>query len=154
MLTLLQASSNKPIYEVWYFWIGLIAAVCIGIFSMPQLIKTLKSKHTEGLSTAMLCLLVFGDFMFLLDGLGMMIDGNLAGGLPLFLANVVADTSSAILLGLKLRSLHYAKVFHTTEKQFCDNYEDYRTKIKMRKSEKEAAKKVETPSDPTQPIAG
>lgn len=154
MLTLLKASAGKPFYEAWYFWIGLIAAVCIAIFSMPQLIKTLKSKHTEGLSVAMLCLLVFGDFMFLLDGIGMMIDNNIAGGLPLFLANVIADASSAILLGLKLRSLHWAKKFQTTEKQFCDNYEAYKTKIKMLKAEKEAAKKVEVPSDPNQPIAG
>ncbi|MCQ3915448.1 MAG: hypothetical protein MJ195_01560 [Mycoplasmoidaceae bacterium] len=50
--------------------------------------------------------------------------------------------------------MHYARVFQTTEKQFCENYEDYRTKIRMLKAEKQSASKVEVPSDPQQPIVG
>lgn len=146
----------------WYFYVGLIAAICIAIFSTPQLIKTIKTKHTEGLSVIMLLLMVFGDFCFALNGIGILagvkyipdLNSRLSSGLPLLLANVIAFTISAILLFLKLRSMHYAKIFKTTEKQFCDNYESYRTKIKMLKAEKQSANKVEVPSDPQEPIVG
>lgn len=135
----------------WYFYIGLIAAICIAIFSMPQLIKVIKTKHTEGLSVAMLSLLVFGDLMFGIQGIGMLAVKDISGGLPLFLANAVSCTTSAIILFFKLRSLHYAKKFQISEKEFCDNYNAYKTKIKMQKVEKIAEKQSEAPSEPAAP---
>lgn len=141
----------------WYFYIGLIAAICIAAFTIPQLVQVLKTKHTEGLSAIMLGLLVFGDFCFALNGIGLLADGaveigkRLSGGLPLLLANLVSCTISAILLFLKLRSRHYAKKFQISEKEFCDNYGAYKTKIKMQKVEKIAEKQNETPSEPATP---
>lgn len=141
MLTLLsKAAEGKQVWEIWYFWIGLIAAVCIAIFSMPQLIKTIKTKHTEGLSIMMLSLLVFGDFCFALNGIGMLIDNNLAGGLPLLLANIVACSTSAVLLMIKFNAMRWAKKFGVSEKAYCDNYDSYKTKKKMLRAEKHAQK--------------
>lgn len=143
----------------WYFYIGLVAAICIAIFNIPQLIHVLKTKNTCGLSTIMLIILTLGDLCFVLNGIGILsgtgsTSSKISAGLPLLLANVFAVIVTAILLFLKLRSVHYARKFQTTEKQFCDNYEAYRTKIRMAKAEKEAAKKVQVPSDPNEPIAG
>lgn len=132
----------------WYGIIGLIAAVCIAAFTIPQLVQVLKTKNTCGLSAIMLGLLTFGDFCFAINGIGVLaVEHSLSGGLPLLLANAISCTISAILLFLKLRAMHYAKKFQTTEKQFCENYEAYKTKIKMAKVEKDAAKNVEVPKD-------
>lgn len=149
-------------YLGWYFYIGLIAAICISAFTIPQLVQVIRTKNTCGLSAIMLGLLVFGDFCFALNGIGVLADkahipnigSRLSGGLPLLLANIIACSISAILLFLKLRSMHYAKKFQTTEKQFCENYEAYKAKIRIARAEKDAAKAVEVPKDPTAPIAG
>ncbi len=142
----------------WYFYVGLIAAICISIYCLPQLIYVIKTKNTCGISLWMLILMLAGDVFFVIQAIGMFIDplytDNISGALPIFLANFFALIVGAILMVFKLRSMHYSKKFQTTEKQFCENYESYRTKIRMAKAEKEAAKKVEVPSDPTAPIAG
>lgn len=142
----------------WYFWIGLIAAACISIYCMPELIHVIKTKNTCGISIWMLILMLAGDLFFVIQAIGMWADpgyeDNISGALPLLLANGIALIVGSILMVFKVRSMHYAKKFQTTEKQFCENYESYRTKIRMAKAEKEAAKKVEVPSDPTAPIAG
>lgn len=127
----------------WYFYTGLVAAICVAAFTIPQLVQVLKTKNTCGLSAVMLSLLTFGDFMFVISAIGQLADHNLSAGLPLLLANIIACSISAILLFLKLRALHYAKKFQTTERQFCDNYQAYKTKIKMARADKEAAKRVE-----------
>lgn len=159
MFTLLQASSDSPLTR-WYFWVGLIAAICISIFSMPQLVRVLKTKKTTEVSLLMYILLTFGDFCFALNGIGVLCSNSvlgerLAAGLPLLLANIVACTSAAIVLFFKLRNMHYAKKFSVTEKEFCDNYEAFKTKIKMAKAEKKAEKAAaELPKDTTAPVAG
>lgn len=145
----------------WYFWVGLIAAVCISIFTMPQLIQVIRTKHTEGLSIMMLCLLTFGDFCFALNGIGVLVDtahipelgSRLSGGLPLFLANVIATTISAILLWIKFSRRRWAKKFGVTEKEFCDNYETFKAKIKMQKIEKKT-KKITSDSEPKNKVLG
>ena len=142
----------------WYGIIGLIAAACISVYCLPELIHVIKTKNTCGISIWMLILMLAGDFFFVLNAIGIFVDPdnhhNIDAGLPLLLANGIAFIVGAILMAFKLRSMHYSKKFQTTEKQFCENYESYRTKIRMAKAEKEAAKKVEVPSDPTAPIAG
>ena len=142
----------------WYFWIGLIAAACISIYCLPQLIYVIKTKNTCGISVWMLILMLIGDVFFVIQAIGMWADpgyeDNISGALPLLLANGIALIVGIILFVFKIRSMHYARVFQTTEKQFCENYEDYRTKIRMLKAEKQSASKVEVPSDPQQPIVG
>ncbi|XQP56013.1 MAG: SemiSWEET family sugar transporter [Mycoplasmoidaceae bacterium] len=137
----------------WYGIVGLIAAICIAVFNGPQLIQVIKTKNTNGMSVWMLLLLIVGNLFFALNGIGVLLDtakipelaGRLSAGLPLFLANVVALTISVILMVFKLRSLYWAKKFDVTEKEFCENYESYKTKRKMLKAEKHAHK--DTPSN-------
>lgn len=137
----------------WYGIVGLIAAICIAVFNGPQLIQVIKTKNTNGMSVWMLLLLIVGNLFFALNGIGVLLDtakipelaGRLSAGLPLFLANVVALTISVILMVFKLRSLYWAKKFDVTEKEFCENYESYKTKRKMLRAEKHAHK--DTPSN-------
>lgn len=139
----------------WYFYIGLIAAICISIYCLPELVHVLKTKNTTGISIWMLVLMLIGDLFFVIQAIGMWADpgyeDNISGALPLLLANGIALVVGTILFVLKIRSMHYARVFKTTEKQFCENYESYKPRIKMLKAEKKAA---EVPSDPQEPIVG
>lgn len=139
----------------WYFWVGLIAAACIAIYCMPQLIHVMRTKNTCGISIWMLILMIAGDLFFVIDAIGIFVDpkvDSVSAGLPLFLANFISLVVGVTLLVFKLRALHYAKVFKTTEKLFCDNYEGYRTKIKMSKAEKIAQKQIDKPEEPTTPV--
>ncbi|XQP55102.1 MAG: SemiSWEET family sugar transporter [Mycoplasmoidaceae bacterium] len=142
----------------WYFWIGLIAAACIAVYCMPELIHVIKTKNTCGISIWMLILMLAGDLFFVLNAIGIFADQsnhhNIDAGLPLLLANGIAMIIGIVLLVFKVRSMHYAKVFKTTEKQFCENYESYKPRIKMLKAEQAAAKDVVTPSTPEEPIVG
>lgn len=135
----------------WYFWIGLLAAACIAAFNFPQLIQVIKTKNTCGMSTIMLLILLAGDLFFVLDGIGMLADGQgIKNGLPILLANGIATIMTGILLAFKLRARRWSKKFNITEKEYCENYDNYRTKRHMIKAEK-AASKLEEETKPTTP---
>lgn len=118
---------------------------------MPQLIKTIKTKNTSSLSLLMLIILDLGSLFFVIQGIGVCADKALSAGLPILLGNLCSLIISSIILTFKSRNLYYARVFQTTEKQFCENYEDYKLKVKMRKAEKN---KVEvTQEEPQEPVS-
>ena len=127
----------------WFDIISLIGAIALAVYIAPQLIKTIKTKDTTSISLAMFLLGAFGSFLFFMSGVASFAAGN--GFTPLItgLANLLTFSSSAVMAALKLINMHWAKKFQTTEKQFCENYESYRTKIKMVKAEKAAAKKAQ-----------
>ncbi|MCQ2956731.1 MAG: PQ-loop domain-containing transporter [Mycoplasmoidaceae bacterium] len=72
---------------------------------MPQVIKTVKTRNTVGISLAMFIIVTAGDTFFAISGIGMLAKHDLAGGIPLFLANIVSGTSCAIVLFFKARNL-------------------------------------------------
>ena len=119
----------------WYFYVGIMAAILIAIFSMPQLIKMIKTKNSVGISTAMFVLLISGDFLFVIQGIGMLAKHEISGGLPVFLANLISLICSSIVLFFKLRNVANAKKLHITEREFCDHYDQYRQKILAMKRE-------------------
>lgn len=137
----------------WYFWLGIIAAICIAAFSMPQLVYTIKTKNTSGVSLWMFILLAFGDLCFVIQGIGILADKGLdpvkrlSSGLPLLLANLISCTIAVIVLAFKIRNKVWSKKFSTTEKDFCENYETYRTKILRAKAEKAEGVKVNEPDN-------
>ena len=161
MITLLKSTINAE-GQPWYFYVGIIAAVLIAVFSMPQLIKTVKTKNTESVSLWMLLLLVVGDFCFGIQGLAILLDKGLTGGknistgLPLFLANVISCTSSAIVLFFKIRNMRWAKKRGITEAQLAQQYGQIKTEIKQerlnkkieKQKKKDDAKKAESSPTP------
>ncbi len=60
--------------------IGLVAAICTTIASLPQVIKTIKTKQVKDLSLSMYLILTIGVFLWLVYGI-------LIQNFPLILAN-------------------------------------------------------------------
>lgn len=79
----------------WITSIGFIAAICTTISFFPQLIKTIKSKHTKDISLGMYLLLTTGIFLWLIYGI-------FIKDLPVILANGIAFIATAIILIFKV----------------------------------------------------
>lgn len=76
--------------------IGLIAGTLTSIAAIPQVIKTLKTRHVRDISIWQPLLLAFGVALW-------MIYGILIDDLPLILANIIPLICNVILTGMKLR---------------------------------------------------
>ncbi|GAA4104006.1 SemiSWEET transporter [Mucilaginibacter panaciglaebae] len=76
--------------------IGLAAAFCTTISFLPQAVKTIRSKNTEGISLSMYVVFTVGTFLWLLYGV-------MAHSLPVTAANAVTFLFAGIILGYKLR---------------------------------------------------
>ncbi len=76
--------------------IGLVAAVLATLAFLPQVVQTLRSGSTAGLSLPMLVVMTVGVALWLVYGLGL-------GQLPVILANGATLLLVTLLLGLKLR---------------------------------------------------
>ena len=76
--------------------LGLIAGTLTSIASIPQLVKTLRSKHARDISVWQPLLLAIGIALWLVYGL-------LIHDLPLVLANIVPLICNIMLTILKLR---------------------------------------------------
>jgi MtN3 and saliva related transmembrane protein len=76
--------------------LGLVAAFLTTVSSVPQVIKTFKTKRTKDLSLSWLLLFVSGLFFWLVYGL-------FIGDLPLILANSIGFLLAFSLLVMKWR---------------------------------------------------
>jgi len=117
----------------WYGIIGLFAAVCIAVYMIPQLYKTLKTKDTSGISIAMFVIALLGDLFFVINGIGILCSDakdKVSAGLPILLANLAAFIISAIIAFYKFRNMYRARKLNVTEKTFCANYKDSVAKYK------------------------
>jgi MtN3 and saliva related transmembrane protein len=76
--------------------IGLVAGTLTSIAAIPQVIKTLQTRHVRDISIWQPLLLSFGVALW-------MIYGILIGDLPLILANITPLVCNVILTGMKLR---------------------------------------------------
>lgn len=77
--------------------IGLIAGALTSIASVPQVVKTLRTRHARDISIWQPILLAFGVALW-------MIYGMMIHDLPLIIANIVPLICNVLLTGLKL---HY-----------------------------------------------
>lgn len=76
--------------------IGLVAGTLTSVAAVPQVIKTLKTRHAHDISIWQPLLLAFGVALW-------MIYGILINDLPLILANIIPLACNGILTFLKLR---------------------------------------------------
>ena len=76
--------------------IGYVAAFCTTLAFLPQLIHTLKVKHTEGVSLGMYSLFVIGIVLWLVYGV-------LIDAMPVIVANVITLVFASIILGVKIK---------------------------------------------------
>jgi MtN3 and saliva related transmembrane protein len=102
--------------------IMIIGAVFIGIFSLPNLINVLKTRNTLSINLWMYLIFVFACLMFLIYGLGMTIDRNYEGGLPILISNLLCVVIGIITLTIKLRNIYYAKKNNLTEEKYWETH--------------------------------
>ena len=76
--------------------IGMIAGTLTSVASIPQVIKTLKTRHARDISIWQPILLAFGVALW-------MVYGILINDLPLILANITPLVCNVILTGMKIR---------------------------------------------------
>ena len=76
--------------------IGSIAAICTTLAFLPQVMLTLRTRDTSGISLVMYSVFSVGVFMWLLYGV-------LLTEWPIIIANSVTLTFAVIVLSLKLR---------------------------------------------------
>lgn len=76
--------------------IGTIAACLTTLASIPQVIKVIQTKNTEGISLGMYIMQVVGVFLWLLHGI-------IIQDLPLIVANAITFVLAATILGYKIR---------------------------------------------------
>lgn len=85
--------------------IGLVAGTLTSVAAIPQVIKTLQSRHVRDISIWQPLLLAFGVALW-------MVYGILINDLPLIVANITPLICNAILTGMKIR---YGKKEHEPE---------------------------------------
>jgi MtN3 and saliva related transmembrane protein len=77
-------------------WIGLIAGLLTSVASLPQVVKTWRSKHASDLSIWQPLLLSLGVALWLIYGM-------LIKDLPLILANITPLICNLLLTAMKLK---------------------------------------------------
>jgi len=76
--------------------IGLVAGTLTSIAAIPQVIKTLKTRHVRDISVWQPLLLAFGVALW-------MVYGILINDLPLIVANITPLICNVVLTGMKIR---------------------------------------------------
>lgn len=95
-----------------------IGAVLISIFSLPNLIKVIKTKNTLHINLGMYIIFTLACLCFSIYGLGIVLDGNLGGGLPTCIANAICVIIAVITLGYKITNIKKAKSVNLTEAEY------------------------------------
>jgi MtN3 and saliva related transmembrane protein len=78
------------------FYIGMIAAVFTTTAFLPQVIKSIKSKHTKDISLLMYSVFALGVFLWIVYGI-------MLGRAPIIIANVVTFLLAVVILYLKIK---------------------------------------------------
>jgi len=94
--TKLNEVRDKLIIMEWITTIGLTAAACTTASFLPQVIKTVKIKHTKDLSLGMYLILTVGIVLWLVYGI--LIEDS-----PLVIANAISLLFSGTILVYKIK---------------------------------------------------
>ena len=76
--------------------VGLVAGTLTSIAAIPQVIKTLKTRHVRDISVWQPLLLAFGVALWMMYGI-------LIDDLPLIVANITPLICNVVLTGMKIR---------------------------------------------------
>ena len=80
----------------WITVIGLVAAFCTTTSFIPQAIKSVRTKQTDGISLPMYVVFTFGTAMWFIYGLA-------SSNVPVVLANGVTLILSSVILFVKIK---------------------------------------------------
>ena len=76
--------------------LGLVAAACTTVSFLPQVIKTIKTRHTKDLSLQMYSILALGITLWLIYGI-------ILKNPPIIFANSISLVLASIILVLKIK---------------------------------------------------
>ena len=150
-MTFTEIFNNVNWWTITSFVFGIIAAVCIAVYTFPQLIRLLKTKNSSGISISMFILLVIGDFFFILQcfislyGAFQDQDSTIAVQvwlgtmLPVGIANIAGFIGALLTLCIKTKNILSAKKLDITEKEYCERVAKT---INLKNSEKKEIKKA------------
>jgi uncharacterized protein with PQ loop repeat len=102
--------------------IMILGAVCIAVFSLPNLIRVIKTKNTVGINLPMYIIFTFACIMFSIYGFGMTLDDNLIGGLPVLLSNLLCVAIAIVTLCIKFKNISRAKKTGLTELKYWEQH--------------------------------
>ena len=142
--------ANMNWWNIVSFIFGIIAAICIAVYTFPQLIKLLKTKDSTGISISMFILLVIGDFCFVVQGFislygafkspdASAVQDWLGTMLPVLIANLAGLVGALWTLIIKSQNVLFAKKLGITEKEYCQRVIAI---INLKNSQKETVQKA------------
>ena len=86
--------------NIFFVVIGYLGSFMLSILLIPQIYTTYKTKNVEGLSSYFLIFEVITTILWIIYGIGFLLEGSL-DGLPIIIANSCMLVSVIILLILK-----------------------------------------------------
>lgn len=84
---------------------GVVASVCMILGYLPQAIKTIRTRNTDGIALPTFLMMAIGGFAFMLQGLFHKPDIIWS----LFLTNLVTSLCSCIVFGIKIHNDYFKK---------------------------------------------
>ncbi len=101
--------------------LGYLGAICIAIFSSPQLIRVIKTKDTYSVPLLMFSILAFGSLCFTIQGItNICLNPNIWGTyIGVTIANIFSFILSASVLTIKLIYMYRARKAGMSEKDYC-----------------------------------
>jgi len=97
LVTVLLAATVLPELLRQPQLLGFVAASCTTLSFLPQVIHTLKTKNTDGISLTMYMMFLVGIFCWLMYGVN-------AQDLPLIIGNGITLILASVVFGCKLKS--------------------------------------------------
>ena len=108
-----------PGLKVAVLVIGILGALCTGIFSIPGLVIIVKNKNTVSVSLAMYIILACGSALFVLMSLLAMPDYGI-GLIGITIGNGASLGMTLPIIIIKVKNMKDAKNNGMTERQWCD----------------------------------
>ena len=121
--------------------IGILGALCIGAFSIPGLVRIIKTKDTASVSLTMYIILMCGGFLFILMSILGMVDAGNAAIIGVTIGNAISFGIALSVVIIKAKNMKNAKHNGMTEKQWCDKLA-LEAKVKKENKHKKNAESI------------
>ena len=126
-------------WEIAALVIGILGAVCIGVFSIPGLVRVVKTKDSSSVSMSMFIILAIGGFLFVVSTVVSMIGTHSPNQIGIAIGNFASMVCALTTISIKVKNIKDAKHNGMTEKQWCDKLaleaQNKKTGIKKRNKE-------------------
>ena len=107
-------------WEIASLVIGILGAICIGVFSIPGLVRIVKTKDSSSASLTMYIILAMGGLLFIITTVITMAYTNNISQLGIAIGNLASMACALAIISIKVRNIKNAKHNGMSEKQWCD----------------------------------